>query len=203
MKKIMALISIMFSALLTQGCKTSSNPIAWNDKRINKWFESREYLNGWNVIPDSTIEKREFAIAYFKDKDRWDRAFDYLKTTDLQNLEVARHYIDSTNLFALVTEYTTQNEDELQFEAHKKYIDIQYIISGIEQIGIASVSKKEEILMSYDETRDVEFMTVSESSNHEADPCRFFIFFPHNLHRPNIKSGEISQVKKIVMKIKL
>lgn len=203
MKKIMAFISIVFSAFFAQNCKISPNPASWSNERIDKWFEDREYLNGWNVIPDSTIEKREFAIDYFKNKDRWDRAFGYLKTTNLQNLEVARHYIDSTNLFALVTEYATQNEDELQFEAHKKYIDIQYIISGIEQIGIASVSKKKETLMPYDETRDVEFMTVSESSNHVADPGRFFIFFPHNLHRPNIKLDEISQVKKIVMKIKL
>ena len=205
MKKAGTFIVIILSVLLIQSCKTktSSDPALWNDEQITKWFESREYLNGLNIIPDESINKREFAISYFKNKDNWNTAFDYLKTTDLQSLETGRHVIDSDNVFALVNEYLTKEESEVPFETHKKYVDIQYLISGIERMSITHESNKQEILTPYDEDIDKEFMTVSESLHYIATPERFFIFFPPDLHRTDIKLDEPSPVKKIVVKVKL
>jgi YhcH/YjgK/YiaL family protein len=205
MKKTGTFIIVILSILLAQSCKTktSSDPALWNDEQIEKWFESKDYLNGWNVIPDQSIDKREFAIAYFKNKDRWDNAFNYLKTTDLQSLEVGRHEIDCDNVFALIAEYITKEEHEIQFETHKKYVDLQYLISGIEQMSITSEIDKAEILTPYNENIDKEFFTVSESSHYVATPERFFLFFPADLHRTDIKLYENSPVKKIVVKVKL
>jgi YhcH/YjgK/YiaL family protein len=205
MKKSGIIIAVIFSALLIQGCKTvtSSDPASWNDEQINQWFKNREYLNGWNVAPDESIDKREFAISYFKHKDRWDKAFNYLKTTNLQNLEVGRHEVDADNVFVLIAEYMSKNVDEVPFETHKNYIDLQYLISGIEVMSITSDINQAEILTPYDAAIDKEFFTVGESSHYVATPDRFFLFFPADMHRTDIKLFESTPVKKIVVKVKL
>jgi YhcH/YjgK/YiaL family protein len=170
---------------------------------INKWFEKGEWLNGWSVKPDASINRKEFAISYFKHKDRWDKAFTFLKENDLTKLEVKRYDLDGDNVYALISEYLTKNEDEARYEAHQKYIDIQYVISGKEQIGIAPMSMKKEILEPYDTTRDIMFLTVNQIKNLKANPDRFFIFFPDDIHRPGLKDGENLQVRKVVIKVKV
>jgi YhcH/YjgK/YiaL family protein len=184
-------------------CKSSSDPANWTSKRIDKWFEKGEWLNGWQVKPDASIDRKEFAMSYFKHKERWDKAFTFLKDNDLTKLEVKRHEIDGTSVYAPISEYTTKNEENARYEAHMKYIDIQYVVSGKELIGIASMSDKKEITEPYNETNDVMFMTVSSINNQNADPGRFFIFFPDDVHRPGLKDGENSLVRKVVVKVRL
>ena len=55
---------------------------------------------------------------------------------------------------------------------------------------------KKDILTPYDPAKDIEFMTVNESNSYKATPERFFIFFPSDIHRPSVKIGENSQVRK-------
>jgi len=194
---------VLISFLCLFGCKSSIDPASWSDKKVNKWFEKGEWLNGWSVKPDASINRKELAISYFKYKDRWDKAFTFLKDNDLTKLEVKRHDIDGDNAYALVSEYLTKNEEDARYEAHQNYIDIQYVISGKELIGIAPVSMKKEILEPYDTIKDIMFLTVNQGNNLKADPGRFFIFFPDDLHRPSLKDGENSQVRKVVVKLKL
>jgi YhcH/YjgK/YiaL family protein len=205
MKKTEILIVIILSVLLIQSCKTKTpaDPALWNDEQINEWFESKEYLNGLSIVPDQSTDKREFAIAYFKNQDRWDKAFHYLKTADLHSLEVGRHEIDGDNVFALRADYMSKEKHEVPFEIHKKYVDLQYLISGIEIMSITSEINKAEIIMPYDETIDKEFLAIDESPHYVATPEKFFLFFPSDLHRTDIKLFENSPVKKIVVKIKL
>ena len=200
MKKQITLIMILTGLLGFFGC--SSDPSTWNDKQINKWFDKGEWLNSLNIKPDGSINKKEFAISYFKNKERWDKAFMFMKNNDLSKLEPKRHDIDGNNLYALVSEYLSKNEDSARFEAHKKYIDIQYVISGIEQMAVAPLSMKKEVITPYDETKDIEFMTVSESTSYKATPDRFFLFFPSDIHRPGVRVNENSQIKKLVLKVK-
>jgi YhcH/YjgK/YiaL family protein len=203
MKKPGAMIILLVSILIIQSCSYSSDPAGWSDDKLSNWFESGEFIKGLAITPDASINKREFAVAYFKNKERWDKAFAFLKINDLKTLEVKRHDIDGDNLYAMVSEYISRNEEDVKFEAHRKYADIQCVISGIEQISVADVSKKAEVLTPYDETRDLEFMTVSESFHYIATPDKFFLFFPCDLHRPGVKAGDNSQVKKVVVKVKL
>lgn len=184
------------------GCKGSLDPSTWSNKKIDSWFEKGEWLNGWTVLPDASINRKEFAVSYFKNKERWDKAFVFLKSRDLANLEIKRHDIDGNNLYATVTDYLTKNIEDARFEEHKKYIDIQYVINGSEMMGIAPVSMIKEVLVPYDAIKDIEFMTVTQNSEIKATPERFFIFFPSDLHRPGVKVGENSQVRKMVVKVK-
>jgi YhcH/YjgK/YiaL family protein len=203
MKKLIVKVMVLTGILGFFGCKTSTDPAKWSSEKIDKWFEKGEWLNGWNVIPDRSINRKEFAISYYKNKDRWDKAFTFLKNNDLKALEIRKYEIDGDNLYAPVSEYLTKNEEDARFEAHHKYIDIQYIITGTEKMNVAPLSSLKEVTVPYDATKDVGFMTVNNSESYIATPDNFFIFFPSDIHRPSVKVAENSQVKKIVVKVKV
>lgn len=185
------------------GCRNSSDPTAWSDKQVNKWFEKGDWLNGWTVKPDASINRRAFAVSYFNHKERWDKAFTFLKENDLKSIELKKYELDGTNLFASPSEYMSKDEENARYEAHKKYIDIQYVVSGKELIGISPLSDQKEVLVPYSEEKDIMFVTVNNIKNYLAVPDRFFIFFPEDIHRPGLKDGESSQVRKMVIKVKV
>lgn len=202
MKKFFLQIMVLSGILGIFGC--SSDPSHWSEAKLDKWFQKGEWLNGWTIKPDASINKREFALSYFKNKQRWDKAFKFLKLHDLTKMEVKKIEIDGNDLYATVSEYMTKNAGEGKFEVHQKYADIQYVISGLEQIGISPLSAKKQTLVPYDQAKDIEFMTVSDSAYHKATPGNFFIFFPSDVHEPNMKADSIqTQVKKVVVKVKL
>jgi len=183
--------------------RSSTDPEKWSNRQVNKWFDKGEWLNGWQVKPDPSINRREFAISYFKHKERWDIAFTFLKENDLKKMEVKRYELDGTNVYAPVSEYMSKNPEDVRYEAHKKYIDIQYVASGNELIGIAPISDKKDVLEQYNDTKDVMFVSVTKEVNYKATPDRFFIFFPDDLHRPGLKDGESTMVRKVVVKVKV
>jgi biofilm protein TabA len=203
MKKNFIKVILMISLFGLIGSKVTTDPSSWSNKKIIKWFDKEEWLGGWKVTPDSSINKRELAVAYYKNSERWDKAFKFLKDSDLPKLEPKRYDIDGDNLFATVSEYLTKNEETTNFEAHRKYIDIQYVISGKEIMNIAPLSSVKDIIIPYDATKDIEFMNVDRVVNHLATPGRLFIFFPGDAHRPGLKDGVSSQVRKIVIKLKI
>jgi YhcH/YjgK/YiaL family protein len=203
MKNLITKIMVLAGLLSFFGCKNSTDPAEWNAKQINKWFEKGEWLNGWQATPDSTINRKEFAISYFKHKERWDKAFAFFKDSNFATMEIKRYDIDDDNVFALLSEYLTKSEEEARYEAHQRYADIQYVASGKEMIGIAPLSTKKEILQPYDSTKDIMFLSVSEVINYKATPDRFFIFFPDDAHRPGLRDGDSTLVRKVVVKVKL
>jgi biofilm protein TabA len=203
MKNSLLIIIVMAGLSALPRCSVHSDPAEWSSKRIDKWFEKGDWLNGWQIKPDQSINRKAFAVSYFKKKERWDKAFNFLKSNDLSGLELKRYDIDGDNLYAPVSEYLTKNEEDARYEAHQKYIDIQYVVSGKELIGVAPMTRKKDFLEPYNAVKDVEFLTVTEGKNCLALPDRFFIFFPEDAHRPGIKDGENSPVRKIVVKVKI
>ena len=199
------LLKIMaFAGLLGMfSYKNSNDPSTWSSKQIDRWFEKGNWLNGWHIKPDASINRREFAKSYFMHRERWNKAFTFLKENDLTAMELRRYDIDGDNLYAPISEYLTKNQEDAHYESHRQYIDIQYVISGKELIGIAPASDLKEITEPYDPVKDIMFMTVSQINNTLAGPDRFFIFFPDDLHRPGLKDGENSMVRKVVVKLKI
>jgi YhcH/YjgK/YiaL family protein len=203
MKNLIVNLVVLISFIGIIGSKNDSDPSKWSNKQIDKWFEKGEWLNGWTVKPDESINRREFAISYYKNKARWDKAFTFLKSSDLSKLEVKRHDIDGDNLYASVSEYLSKNEADVKFEAHRKYIDIQYVISGTVQMSLTPMSMQKEITSPYNPTKDVEFQTVTKFSSRVATPARFFVFFPSDIHQPDVKVNESVPVRKVVLKVKV
>ncbi|MDR1672252.1 MAG: YhcH/YjgK/YiaL family protein [Bacteroidales bacterium] len=179
-----------------------SDPSKWTDEQINQWFEKGEFLNGWQAQADESVNHREFAIAYHRNKAVWDKAFEFLKTADLTTIPTGRVELGG-KLYATVQDYVPKNRNETQFEVHIEHIDIQYVAAGkevIEQTGIADFT----VTVPYDTIKDVTRGTVTKSHAHTADSLRFFLFFPEDAHRPSLKVNEedtVSSVRKIVVKV--
>ena len=203
MKKVIAAILVFISLIGLTGSKTATDPATWSNKKIEKWFTEKKWSEGWTITPDASINKREFAVSYFKNKERWEKAFKFLINSDLLNLEPKRYDIDGDNLYATISEYNTKNEETTKFEAHRKYIDIQYVIKGKEIMNLSPRGMVKDVVTPYDSAKDLEFMNVDKVVNHTATPSNFFIFFPTDAHRPGIKDGVSAPVRKIVIKVKV
>lgn len=144
------------------------------------------------------IDKIENAHLYKNLGERISKSFEYIKTTDLKNLPAGKYQIDGENIFALVSEYKTKPEQEGKLEAHKKYIDVQYVIEGEELMGYSPLGLQQ-ILEPYKEENDIVFFT-GEKSFTKVSSGMFAIFFPEDVHMPGITKGKISDVKKLVIK---
>ncbi|MCB0650632.1 MAG: YhcH/YjgK/YiaL family protein [Saprospiraceae bacterium] len=127
------------------------------------------------------------------------KAFRYLHETDLSEIPVGKYDIDD-DLFTIVMEYQTKDISEGKFEGHHKYIDVQYVISGNELVGITSLT--DQIPIEINEADDYDFYAL-ESDFIRFDAGTFMIFFPDDLHMPCIRLNEPSAVKKVVVKVKI
>ena len=146
------------------------------------------------------IDKIENANLYKNLGERISKAFDYIKKTDLKNLQPGKYEIEGENIFALISEYQPKPESEGKLEAHRKYIDVQYVISGEERMGYAPLNKQE-IIEKYKEENDIMFFK-GEKSYTKVEEGMFAIFFPVDLHMPGINTGKSSHVKKLVIKVR-
>ncbi|MFH1308555.1 MAG: YhcH/YjgK/YiaL family protein [Patescibacteria group bacterium] len=77
----------------------------------------------------------------------------YLKETDLLFLKIGRTKIEGDNIFLMVQEYETRPKEEKSAEQHKKYIDIQLILSGEEIIGCGFENPNNEVIDPYVEKK--------------------------------------------------
>jgi len=153
-------------------------------------------------MPDRSINVIEFNRQYLLNPERWDRAFSFLREADLRDLEKGRYEIEGSDLFASVDEYVTKDKPDTRLEAHRRYADIQYIISGVEKIGIVALGKTT-MTVPYNEEKDICFLDSGDERFLSATPERYFIFFPDDAHRPCLKSRENAPVKKVVIKVRI
>jgi biofilm protein TabA len=134
---------------------------------------------------------------------RLQKALIYLKEAGVQNLPDGRHEIDGSVLYALVQSYETTPVDEhSKFEAHRKYIDVQYIADGIEIIGWAPLAAMA-VTKEYSEEKDIAFGTcpLAVSTQVKVAAGQAAIFFPEDAHAPKLAVGTPAAVKKIVVKV--
>ncbi len=147
------------------------------------------------------IDKIENSHLYRGIGKRIEKAFKYIHNTDLKNIQPGKYEIDGENIFALISEYKTKPESEGKLEAHRKYIDVQYVISGEELMGYSPLGNQQ-ILEPYKEENDIVFFKGDKSFT-KVSAGMFAIFFPEDVHMPGINTGKISDVKKLVIKVRI
>lgn len=138
---------------------------------------------------------------YFGLGEKFQKALEFLKNTDFENLPLDKIEIDGDNVFALPQKYVTKNESEGKWESHRKFIDIQYVVSGSENIGFVFEDYLDE-LEPYNEERDVEFFS-GDGDYVQINEGEFAVFFPDDAHKPGLKVSENEEVFKIVVKVKI
>jgi len=172
----------------------------WNETSAKEWLDKKEWKDGLKPDVFTAVNKVVFAQQYHKNKAVWDKAFAFLRDSDLTKIKPGKYPIDGDNLYAIITEAPSKQFDASAWESHRKYIDLHYIIKGEETIGMAPVSKAT-VTKPYNETTDNANYNV-EGQYFLATPATFYLFFPQDAHRPNIKAAGYDVVKKIVLKIR-
>lgn len=136
--------------------------------------------------------------------DRFRHALRYLTDTHLQNLPDGRYEIDAERIYAMVQSYQTISLEDAKFEAHRRYVDIQYMASGCERMGWATLAHMT-VVHAYTPEKDVCLGTCLPENVSWIGVAQGMaaIFFPEDAHAPKIAWGESSAVKKIVLKVAL
>jgi len=186
---VLALLMINISCLAQQ--ETVS------EKKIKKWADKKEWANGLKLNLHPSVNLDSFYVAYHRNKKLWDAAFAFLRDQNLDEIKPGKYPIVGEQVFASVTEAPSHKIEEVKWESHKNYIDLQYIIKGKELIGVADTSAAT-ITKPY--TVDV-INYNAEGKYYTGEQGKFFLFFPNNAHRPTIKIDGYDTVKKIVIKI--
>lgn len=133
-----------------------------------------------------------------------EKALNFLRTTDFATLEPGVVEIDGRTIFAQVLDLTTREPHENRPEVHRRYLDIQFLASGEEKIGIAIDTGNNKISESLLEQRDIIFYHDSEHESFiEMIPGSYAIFFPQDVHRPACIKNTSSEIRKIVVKVEV
>lgn len=129
-----------------------------------------------------------------------DKVLDFL--LGLTSNTPAGHYVIDDMSYVNIDIYNTKPTENCKFEAHKKYIDIQMLLEGSEELDYISVDSLN-ISEAYDKQRDVIFFQNPEKipDTLQLKPFKFALIYPHEAHRPQMGDGQ--KVKKVVVKIKV
>lgn len=136
-------------------------------------------------------------------KERIDAAVEMITGLDFDNLVLGRHDVDE-DFFYIVQEYETKPLEAGRHEAHKAYVDIQYVISGKERIDVTAAAGME-IDEPYDEEKDLVFFKEPEqAANIILIDGGYAILYPADSHKPGLRAGkEAVKVRKIVGKVRV
>lgn len=200
------LYSVVFVGILA-ACTTTQQKTEQEEIVQKKVAESIVKIDGGKIVsefnaqPDASINM-ETAKAHFATyPERWNTAFNYLIHSDLTTSPTGRQDL-SKDVFAIVSDYETKNLEEARFESHKKYIDLQYVVSGEEIIGLTNDTSIT-VTTPYSEADDIMFYDFDGGQTLPASPSNYFIFFPDDKHKPGMSPQEgKKEVRKIVIKVK-
>ncbi|MEZ4727596.1 MAG: YhcH/YjgK/YiaL family protein [Caldilineaceae bacterium] len=129
---------------------------------------------------------------------RLQAAFDYLQKTDLEDVAPGKVEIDGNRVFALIQEYNTKPRAQGFWEAHRQYLDVQYVVKGQEHMGYANLEQL--TAGAYDEAKD--FLPLDGSGSFVLLAAGMFtVFMPQDGHMPGIAVTEPQPVKKVVVKV--
>ena len=121
-----------------------------------------------------------------------------LRDTDFSKLEDTRYEVDGERLFFFIQTY--QTKENLRPEAHRKYIDIQYVISGTEGMGVAALEDVTEV-----EGRPEGDIWFYEGKTDEVtlSAGKFAVLWPGDAHAPGRVSGQVETCRKCVVKVRV
>jgi YhcH/YjgK/YiaL family protein len=148
------------------------------------------------MILDTLKNKEQYAQLH----PRFRKVFDFIDSHDMAALECGRHEIDGDDIFVVVQELELKPTEEARLELHRKYIDIQLLLRGEEELF--GWSEKKDCTKSeapFDEHKDIEFFTDVPQCFYSLKVGQFTILYPEDGHAPMLGEGN---VKKCIFKIK-
>lgn len=147
------------------------------------------------------LDKLENAENYYDMHPDFEKAFAFLRQKGLAGLPAERYEIDGERLFCMISKGPGRSRAEAKLEAHRKYIDIQYVIARADEMGWKPTSACARVDTPYNADKDIEFFKDKPDRWTEVPAGSFVIFFPQDAHAPMVSNEEIHKaVLKIAVK---
>jgi len=125
-------------------------------------------------------------------------ALDFIRSADLAALSPGRHEVRDDRIYVSVSRGPGRARDDGLLEVHRKYIDIQIVLDGREEMGWKPLSRCARPEAGYDAERDIQFFQDEPDSWMTVRPGQFAVFFPWDAHLPLVSAGI---VHKAVVKV--
>lgn len=126
------------------------------------------------------------------------RAFEYMRDNDLYSFAPGRYPIAGDELFAIVEHVPGRTRGMAKLEAHQRYIDIQLVLDGIDEMGWKPLTDCHNPVSDHSIEKDIRFFHDAPASWIPVPPDHFCIFFPEDAHAPLVAEGLI---RKVIFKI--
>ena len=144
------------------------------------------------------IDRLENASRYFQLNPRFEAAFRFLAEADLEAWPVGSTELDGPGLRVDRLQAPAKTRDKIKLEVHRKFIDIQFLISGQEQFSWKLTSECTQAEADYDPVKDRIMYLDAPDAWFPLPTGMFAIFFPEDAHGPMLGEGELS---KAVVKV--
>ena len=144
------------------------------------------------------LDSLDNADVYHSLNSGFEQAFDFLRRPDLANLEDGTYEIEGKRVYALLAHSAGRPREEGRLEVHRKYIDVQYVMSGTDEMGWRPLSTCSQPQDAYNAEDDFQLFDDPATAWVAAGPGSFTIFFPGDPHIPLISTG---QLHKAVVKV--
>lgn len=145
------------------------------------------------------IDKIKNTSMYYGINKSMETAFKFLQVNELTKMAPGKYEIDGERIYALIHHYETKPKENGLWEAHRKYIDVQYVAEGSELLGYANISDMK-VSKEYDNKEDYlllegngDYMTARQGT--------FVIFTPEDAHMPGTSITGPKPVIKVVVKV--
>jgi biofilm protein TabA len=146
------------------------------------------------MILDTFVEIEKYSHVH----PGFSTAFQYLLHNDLNTLTSGRHEIVENKIFAIASIAPGKGITEAKLEVHRKFIDIQCGVAGIDNIGWKSLSRCKCAEGNYDSEKDIHFFSDLPDTWFGLSPETVAIFFPSDAHAPLAVNG---MLHKVVIKV--
>lgn len=134
---------------------------------------------------------------------RFAGAFEFLRNLSATQPN-GRYELEGDNCFALVQSYTTRPLAQALFEAHRQYVDIQFIQAGRETILWSPLAALTQVTEPYVAERDIVFFArPPQWTPIQLHTGQFAIFFPEDGHAPGLECAGPGEVRKVVIKVRV
>ena len=127
------------------------------------------------------------------------RSLQYIRSNDFSQVNPGKYQLDGDRLVMNVFEFEGSNSNECRLEGHRRYLDLQYWVTGSELMG-HEILDSQPVLEPYNEKTDCAFYNCI-SSYSRLLPGMFVIYYPSDLHTGVVDPLSDAKVKKVVFKI--
>lgn len=169
-------------------------------KQAAAWVAKGEWKNGFEGMPDKTVNLQEFYSQYHKNRKQWNAVFKWLSETDLLNIPKGKSYIPGTKMRVSVEDSKNEPLEKRRSESHRKVIDFMYVVKGTEGFGLLD-HKSSTPNCEYDAERDVIHYDYDKQKAHffNSTPKHFVVCFPSDWHIAKVKTNLDDQTLRVIV----